>query len=174
MTSDALVYQLWVEIVDSEPPIWRRFTVPSQLSLADFHPVLAAVMGWAGQAPYQFKCQGQTLGPEAATRSLAHLLAHPNDDLLYTYNPAQGWLHKVTLEAIHPSSDGPEVQCLEGDRHCPPERCDGVWGYDELLERLNDGEDPEYDQLWQMIGYDFNPESFDLAAANQRLQQLGH
>jgi hypothetical protein len=167
-----VLYQLHLELVDSEPLIWRRLVVPTELSLEALHPVLVAAMGWSGEADYYFQHQGQRLALATDTQALNQWLHQPNDSLLYTYNPAQGWLHKLTLETLEPENRDRPLSCLAGARRCPPEICDGVWGYDELLERLNDGDDPEYDQLWQTIGYDFDPEAFDVAIADQRVLEV--
>lgn len=179
MATDLTVetYHLHVELLDSDPYIWRQLCVRGDLSLAELHRVLAAVMGWSGKADYVFKGRGRVLqaGEEA---SLSTLLCQPEDTLIYTYAPAQGWLHKVTLEAIsqpeqsvNAAVDQPLPRCSAGERQCPPEFCHGVWDYVDLLDRLGEGDDPdEIDALWQKVGYDFDPEYFDLAAANQRLQ----
>lgn len=164
-------YHLHVELLDSDPYIWRQICVSGGVSLAELHRVLAAVMGWSGESDYVFKGQGRTL-QEGEERSLSTLLLQPKETLIYTYAPAQGWLHKVTLEAIGPV-EKPLPHCTAGERQCPPEFCNGVWDYVDLLDRLGDGDDPdEIDALWQKVGYDFDPEYFDLTAANQRLQNL--
>lgn len=172
----AETYHLHVELLDSDPYIWRQVYVRGDVSLAELHQVLAAVMGWSGEADYVFKGQGQVLQAGEA-RLLATLLTQPNEALIYNYAPAQGWLHKVTLEAIAPRgqapADHPLPHCTAGERQCPPEFCNGVWDYVDLLDRLGDSDDPEeVDALWQKVGYDFDPERFDLAAANRRLQGL--
>ncbi|PSR16368.1 hypothetical protein C8255_18180 [filamentous cyanobacterium CCP3] len=169
--STAETFCLHLELLDSEPPIWRRVCLCSDVSLDVLHRVLAAAMGWSGEADYVVKGQGQSLksGEEG---TLSSLLSEPGDSLIYTYAPAQGWLHKVTLESVGADQE-PVPRCTAGDRQCPPEFCNGVWDYVDLLDRLGDGDDPEeIDALWQKVGYDFDPEYFDLAAANQRLQEL--
>jgi len=35
-----------VELVDSEPAIWRLFELPSSLALSQVHQVLQAAFGW--------------------------------------------------------------------------------------------------------------------------------
>ncbi len=162
-------YHLHVELLDSDPPIWRQVSLPGDVSLEMLHQVLAAVMGWTGAADYVFKGQGRVLG-DGQERSLSTLLTQPDDTLIYIYAPAQGWLHKVTLEAIA-AVDHPLPHCIAGERQCPPEFCNGVWDYIDLLDRLGDSDDPdEVDALWQQVGYDFDPEYFDLVEANRRLQ----
>jgi hypothetical protein len=184
VSSMVKTYHLRVELSDSDPAIWRQICVQSDLSLTALHRVLAAGIGWSGQADYRFKGQGQVLvegearGAETSFQgpALSTLLTQPNDSLLYIYAPAQGWLHRVTLESIGSTSsaDDPGPYCTAGERQCPPEFCNGVWDYVDLLDRLSGSEEPdEVDALWQKVGYDFDPEHFDLTAANGRLQALG-
>jgi hypothetical protein len=166
----AVAYRLHLELSDSDPPIWRQVWVSGATSLDELHRVLVAAMGWSGQEDYVVKGQGRALGT-GEERSLATLLLQPGDTLLYNYAPALGWLHKVTLEAIDPS-DRSLPHCTAGECSSPPEFCHGVWDYFDLLERLEDSSEPDNDALWQRIGYDFDPEAFDLTATNQRLQSL--
>jgi hypothetical protein len=170
--SIASVWQLHLEILDSEPLIWRRVVVHKTVSLAALHPILAAAMGWPGGASYGFKVKGRALADGDLDAPLSKVFGSAGDSLVYLYAPAQGWLHRVTLEGAGPG-DGPLPYCLDGEGNCPPEFCAGVWDYEDLLERLGDRDDPEADALWQSIGYDFDPDRFDLAAANRRLQALG-
>ena len=154
---------LHVELLDSDPPIWRQVCLQSDASLEALHRVLSAAMGWSGESNYVIKGQG--------------LLSEPGDSLIYTYAPAQGWLHKVTLESVTLESiDAAQAslpRCTAGEYQCPPEFCQGVWDYVDLLDRLSESDDPEeVDSLWQKVGYDFDPEYFDLATANRRLQDL--
>ncbi|WP_008308491.1 plasmid pRiA4b ORF-3 family protein [Leptolyngbya sp. PCC 6406] len=183
--------QLWhwhITVADSEPPIWRRFQVSSSVTLAQFHGVIQAVMGWQDCHAYRFQYRRQTyalpgVAPARATAAtpqdvtqvtLADLGLAPPDDLTYTYDFQSGWLHVLRLEAVTEGRDQPIVaHCLEGEMACPPEGSGGVWGYGELLERLADPEDPEYEMLLNWIGLDFDPDKFDRSGANQRLGAVG-
>lgn len=78
------------------------------------------------------------------------------------------------MEALttHPLPEGWLAHCLEGEGACPPAFCHGVWDYLDLLDRLDGADDPDYDGLWQQVGYDFDPHRVDLAAINQELHSL--
>ncbi len=170
---------LRIEVLDSEPAIWRRFCVDSQISLAQLHEVLAAVMGWSGEEDYRFKVPHQSeadsdiiSSADATIHSLnlSTLITQPGDSFLYTYSLAKGWIHKVSLESwqhSEPNREPPYV--LAGEQACPPEFCIGIWDYEGLIDRLSDSDAPDYDCLWENVGYDFDPARFDLQAANQRL-----
>lgn len=169
----------YLTLVDSEPAIWRRFVTPGHLSVGTLHAIVQGVMGWSGQQPYHFQWQGQAHGPELATTAVGDWGLAVGDRIPYTYYPQRGWLHILELEAVLADSS-PQVaaigdaiaHCVAGEMACPPEDCDGIWGYGDLLDRMGDPEDPDYEALMDWVGWDFNPDRFDLAAANERLTQL--
>lgn len=183
-----MLYRLYLDLLDSQPPIWRRLWLPGTLPLATCHRVFALAIGWQATADYQFKSAlpGSTNFPHQGIlptgTTLADWLPHPGDSLIYLHQPSQGWLHKVTLEAtasrvteLFSSYDPQEdwlAHCLEGEGACPPAFCQGVWDYLDLLDRLDGSDDLDYDDLWQRVGYDFDPDRVDLAAINQQLHAL--
>lgn len=174
------MYRLRIEILDSEPAIWRSFWVRPGLTLEEAHGVLTQVMGWSGQADFRFKGHMRPGGDPVDCTShserlpalrLNHLLVGPGDSFLYTYDIAQGWIHRVSLEECREDGGTPAIPwCVAGEQACPPELCVGIWGYEDLLDRLDDPDDPDYDQLWQQAGYNFDPDRFELVEVNQRLQ----
>ncbi|MGP1375190.1 MAG: plasmid pRiA4b ORF-3 family protein [Almyronema sp.] len=176
----AQIYQLVVTLIDSDPAIWRRCQVRADSSLAQLHVIVQAVMGWQNLHPHEFKIDGDRYGlldPEL-DRSLkdeqqvylGELIPQAQTQFTYFYDFGDGWLHRIWVEAILPLAPQQSYPCcLDGALACPPENSGGIWGYEELLERLNDPEDPDYLALWDWVGSDFDPDRFDLQAANQRL-----
>lgn len=181
------IFQLKVTLVDSQPPIWRRFLISSLATLEDLHQVLQLVMGWKGAHLHGFEIDHKHYGdpsPEAlgddvqnqASVTLAMLTLGVKNKFRYTYDFGDGWLHQILVEEILTSDEieGPLPRCLEGKRACPPEDCGGIWGYEDMLSRWDDPSDPEAIELIDWIGGDFDPEAFDLAAVNQNLKPLQH
>lgn len=171
-----------VSLVDSEPPIWRSFEVSDQVALATLHEVLQVVMGWENAHLYAFKVDRQRYAdpfPEplpgavdASTVTLASLNLKPAQTFSYTYDFGDGWVHQITVSDCQPLTDAAALpRCIDGARACPPEDSGGVWGYESLLERLEDTGDPDYEELLEWL-IDFDPEHFDLAAVNRQLQGL--
>ncbi|HEX7127455.1 MAG TPA: hypothetical protein VF406_16990 [Thermodesulfobacteriota bacterium] len=57
-----------------------------------------------------------------------------------------------------------------GERACPLEDCGGAHRYFELLEIPSDPTHEERDEVVTWTGGAFDPEAFDLSAANARLR----
>jgi hypothetical protein len=177
--SAPIVYDLHLELLDSEPPIWRRLQVSSDTPLATLHQIMAVTMGWSGRADYDFKAQNPHLTGEALLGEpnrpvlLSEVMSSRGDGLFYTYNLTHGWLHKIILEAVQQAEpDVPLPYCAAGERRGPPEFCAGVWGYEELLDSLSNPDAPDCDALWEQVGYDFDPEYFDLAEVNRQIGEV--
>lgn len=173
-TRDLVLWRCHLALVDSDPLVWRQIVIDAAVDLAALHAIAQAAMGWHNRHPYRFRRRGVLADLNPST-PLLHLGLHPQDTLIYTYDFHSGWVHCLTLEAIATEADlasTPVPQCLAGEGACPPEDCGGVWGYEELLERLSDPDDPEYTVLCDRVGWNFDPDAFDLQAANQRLQTL--
>ena len=180
-TPMVLCWHVW--LADSDPPIWRRFQVSDQSTLDELHQVLQCVMGWQNSHLYAFDIAGDRYAPlldfpleeaqDATAVILAELKLNPVYRFTYTYDFGDGWLHLLTLERTLVWNESLLVpHCLAGEQACPPEDCGGVWGYEELLEKLENPEDPNYEDLLDWVGANFDPEIFHIEAVNQQLQAL--
>jgi hypothetical protein len=90
------------------------------------------------------------------------------------YDFGDGWEHKVVLEKILPFDPKIQLpQCLKGKGACPPEDVGGVWGYQEFLTAIKDGNHPEHRSYTEWIGGHFDSAVFDLEEVNQLLREAG-
>lgn len=173
--------RLRLDLLGSEPAIWRRLTVPAAISLDRFHDVLQVAMGWSDSHLHRFETgegarytvpyPGIPLDGDLDERGvrLGSLLAAPGDALLYEYDFGDGWEHAVVLEATEP--DGPDgAVCLDGAGACPPEDSGGVWTYNEQRPAYADPSHPDHAELAEWLGDPFDPDRFDVAEANRRLR----
>lgn len=109
------------------------------------------------------------ISEKAAT--VKHVLLRVGASLRWDYDFGDGWEHDVVVEAIESPVEGKRYPvCLDGARACPPEDCGGISGYERLLAALADPWDPEHDELVEWAPDGFDPEVFDLVAANRRLR----
>ena len=56
------LYQLRVVLRDVSPLIWRRLLVQRDISIAGFHDVLQAAMGWSDTHLHRFRIHGKAYG----------------------------------------------------------------------------------------------------------------
>lgn len=176
------IYQLKISLKGAKPPIWRRLQVASTDNLEDVHIALQIVMGWTNSHLHEFIKGRDRYGvPDEDFPSevrdetdyrLHQLLRQEKDRLLYAYDFGDGWDHDVVLEKILPYKPGDVLPvCSDGCRACPPEDVGGIPGYEMFLEAISDPSHPEYEEMLEWVGGEFDPEHFDLAQTNDLLRE---
>ena len=92
---------------------------------------------------------------------------------IYEYDFGDSWEHEAVVEEVSTTPTGLKFAvCVDGRNACPPEDCGGVPGYSLMLEALADPSHEEHDDFARWLGGPFDPEAFDLAAANAALQRV--
>jgi hypothetical protein len=179
------IYQIKITLKDISPKIWRRFAVPSDMSLHDLSKVIFEVMGWGGYHLYAFHIGGLEYGLPDDEFDVDKEIIDDRDvslkDVLkekqqfeYEYDFGDDWRHELFVEKI--TDADPKITypvCLEGKRACPPEDCGSVSGYEELLEALKDLKKKKYEELVEWAG-NYNPEEFDLSEVNGRIRSIDY
>ncbi len=113
-------FRIRVDLVDSTPPIWRRLSLSSSLTLDRLHAVLQAAFGWTNSHLHQFAPSADPHGHEfegiltpfdveegdegtlESELRLDQFLAKAGDTLRYVYDFGDDWEHTLTLEAVAP------------------------------------------------------------------------
>jgi hypothetical protein len=177
------VYQLKVTLQGSRPPVWRRLLVPANLTLDRLHDVLQVGMGWEDYHLHRFVADDVSYGtpdPEDWVEvsderkvRLNRLLKEPGQSLLYEYDFGDSWEHSILLEQVV-RSDLMLLYpvCIAAKRACPPEDSGGIGGYERVLEAIRDPKHPEHREMKAWVGGGFDPDAFELATVNARLQRL--
>jgi hypothetical protein len=178
------IYQIKITLIGSKPPIWRTVLVPDDIKLGAFHEVIQTVMGWTESHLHQFIANKQFYGmidddldmgmdvEDETKYKLSQLLTKEKDSLVYEYDFGDSWEHKILLEKILPFDAKTVLPvCLKGKRACPPEDCGGIWGYGDLLITISDPKHPEYEEMMEWLGGEFDPEAFDLEEINENLAE---
>jgi hypothetical protein len=181
----AQIYQLKVTLKAIRPPIWRRFQVPGNITLARLHRILQEVMGWTDTHLHEFTLHGIRYGiPDSAfddpfdrgandeRRSrLAEVCPNAGKSFSYMYDFGNGWNHQIRIEKILDPVPGIRYPLvLAGKRACPPEDCGGPWGYADFLEAIHDPGHERHQELLDWIGGKFDPEEFDLELINRHIK----
>jgi hypothetical protein len=51
-----------IELLDTDPLIWREVEVPTSITLKVLHEIVQIAMGWFDQHLWEFKIEGRTYG----------------------------------------------------------------------------------------------------------------
>ena len=190
------VHQLLVTLRGTNPLIWRRIVVPSNVLLEKLHEILQVAMGWENCHLHQFQASGVTyvmVDPEgdgtghevdpsewawgkpaayADQTRLDRVASSVGDHLVYVYDFGDDWTHDIIAEDVYPPErDATYPICLAGSRRCPREDAGGVYGYEEMLQIIQDPDHEEYDSTVMWLGDDFEPDDFEVATTNAALRQ---
>ncbi len=178
------IYQIKISLRGSKPNIWRRLLIPSDLLLSDYHIIIQSSMGWTNSHLHQF-IKGTTFyrgwdedddfwdefdNVDYKKIKISALLKKEKDKIIYEYDFGDGWEHDIVLEKIL-AEDGKTKYpvCLKGKMNCPPEDCGGIWGYQNMLQILQQPKHEEYDSYLEWLGGGFDPEEFDIEYVNELL-----
>ena len=183
--------QLHIDLLDTEPPVWRRVAVDPSLTLDQLHMVIQLAMGWTDSHLHEFLTKkGDRIGvphedyleevTDERQVAVAKVFPRANTKLEYTYDMGDGWVHSITFEKrveppAQPSKSGqvPAAMLLDGARACPPEDCGGIPGYYDLLDLLAKRKPKSRDELERLewLG-DWDPERFDAAEVQRDLSKI--
>jgi len=178
--SKALKYTLRITIKDHKPAIYRKFSVPSNISLRHLSELLIDIMGWSGGHLNQFR-KGNDYYAPAYQRdgeipslfgpardfnqeefSISDILSEKGKTIEWEYDFGDSWCHDVRLSSVDDYSEGePPVSFIKGERACPPEDCGGIWGYEDLLDAydrfqkytMHAGKKPSTEELDRLSWY---------------------
>ena len=181
-----MAYQFRVELQETDPSIWRRFIVPSGVTLHRLHLILQEVIGWTNSHLYRFKIGEKEYGEpdpdnefyelhfiNSRRTRLERLVIPKGTTFIYEYDFGDSWIHELVLEDIlEPGSNQEHPICLAGERACPPEDCGGPYGYAELLGIISNPEHEQYLDMMTWLGGRFFPAKFNLEKVNRHLKAM--
>jgi len=161
-------YQFKITIKDTHPPIWRRVIVPAGLSFNQLTLVLNTVMGWYGYHLSSYTFQNLALefedDPEEefgiwsdneildAAEYTINEFVEDVKSFTYVYDFGDYWSHQVQVEKVLYDYENNYPQVIKFKGNTPLEDCGGVWGYESLIDILNNPDDPEYKDMLEWSG----------------------
>jgi len=155
-------YILKIFLYETDPQVWRRFSVPETATFSDLHQLIQKAMGWHDEQAHQFR--------HGKGRHLKHVIADSREEvgpadeytdekditisqfisrkklplrLMYRYDFFDEWTHEIVFEEKTENAESPRL--LGGERACPPEDCGGPFGYKECLAGYAEWMDDDYD-----------------------------
>ena len=169
--------QIYIELEGITPKIWRRFVVPSSITLDRLSDVIQIVMGWSGEHMHLFSIKGRQYmdlpedEPEAREEGLFRLgsLISPKDgSFTYTYDLGDNWTHLVKVEkmGLEDDEEWGNLFCIGGKGTCPPDDLGGVPGFLEFRQAMSDRKGSQYEAFREWYGDEFDPDAFDQIETN--------
>jgi hypothetical protein len=157
-----------MELLDTDPLIWREVEVPTSITLKVLHDTIQIVMDWFDYHLWEFTVGEQRFGPpmdadwvteprkEAVKVRLRDVLRPRKTVIDYTYDFGDNWEVRLTVSNIRqaePNQFYPRL--VRGEWAAPPEDCGGIPGFYELLETLANPKHPDYAEVSEHFeGYD--------------------
>lgn len=159
---EVVVYRIRVHLDGSDPTIWRRLDLRSNLMLDLLHQVLQVAFDWTDSHLHRFSLGGRAFahdsqlflcpydvdnkewpedddGLPAAETRLDETLSAPGDVLHYLYDYGDNWELTLHLEEVLPAESGcVAAVVVDGERAAPPEDCGHLVDADSLSEVLPD------------------------------------
>lgn len=180
------VFQFQIKLLGIEPSIWRRIQVPEDYTFWDLHVALQDAMGWFDYHLHEFRLdykdakaiqigipddEGLDLYKDTFAGwevPIKQYFLKSGDSAQYDYDFGDDWQHELMLEDILVKTPrGRYPKCIDGYGACPPEDCGGIWGYEELLEVLEDPRHDQYEDMKMWLSnhvknyWPYEPERFD-------------
>ncbi len=101
------------------------------------------------------------------------VLTRPKMKIFYEYDFGDSWWHELVLEKILERDEQLKTPiCLDGAMACPPEDCGGIGGYYHLLKILKNPKHPDYDDMTEWLGDEFDHKQFNIEAINNVLKEI--
>jgi hypothetical protein len=166
---------LRIDLLDSDPPIWREVEVPTSMTLKQLHAVIQAAMDWENSHLWEFEIARERIGSGRAAKLRLHELLRPRKTkFTYTYDFGDCWEHLLTLTRPRAAEHGANYPRYVGGEHAaPPEDCGGIPGFYARLEALADPNHPDHEEVKEWLG-GYDPETFDESSIKKRLARIGN
>ena len=157
-----------IELMDTDPLIWREVEVPTSITLKVLHDIVQITMGWLDQHLWEFRIDGRTYGlptdedwgtaprTDAIKVRLRDVLKPRKTMIDYVYDFGDSWEHRLIVTRLRPGK--PDVSYphyVGGEWDCPPEDCGGIPGYYNMLDALADPAHPDHADVAEYLeGWD--------------------
>jgi hypothetical protein len=162
-----------IELLDTDPLIWRGVEVPTSITLKVLHDIVQIAMGWLDQHLWEFTIDKKSYGlpmdedwgtaprTDAIKVRLRDVLKPRRTTIEYLYDFGDSWHHKLIVTKVRPGLPGVSYpNYLGGEWDCPPEDCGGIPGYYNMLDALADPDHPDHAEVAEYLE-DWDPKEID-------------
>jgi hypothetical protein len=174
-----------IDLVDSDPLIWRQVEVPTSLTLEDLHDVVQAAMGWFNYHLWGFTIGKQDYGLpsvdddwrdtpliDASEVMLRDVLKPRKTRIGYLYDFGDSWEHRLSVSKVRTGDPGLSYpRYVAGEYAAPPEDCGGIPGFYNALEVLADADHEDHSRIKEWFDT-YDPNVIDEAAIKKALSRI--
>lgn len=182
--------QFNIELIDSNPNVWRRIVVPYEYTFYKFHLAIQGAFGWENYHLFQFSENGfldkvcyaeitdeldfnlEQKVKDAKRSKIKQVFNHIQKSFIYIYDFGDSWKHYIVFERfVDENIERP--YCINGGNACPPEDCGGLSGYAAMVEALKEPNHQERQNYREWLGLnlgeEWNPTHCEVREINKRL-----
>lgn len=144
------IARIRINLLDVDPPVWRRVDVPLSSTLLSLHNVIQVTMGWlhshlflfrVGDRRYGGPDEGLDFSPgvyKASNIRLKTVVDRGIEAFTYLYDFGDSWEHRIAIEDLREGrADIDYPAYVDGARRCPPEDAGGAPGFKSFLDALD-------------------------------------
>ena len=161
-------YIIKVTIKNTHPPVWRRLKIPAGITFHELNAIIQLAFNWSGYHLYSFEIGNLLIEiPDDIFDDFDYKVINSKrtkvdkyfdkiEKLEYTYDFGDNWIHDIQIENVVESEEKlKNPVCLKAKMASLPEDCGGPWGYEDLLDVINNPKDERYQDMkdWLEQGY---------------------
>ena len=161
-------YIIKVTIKNTHPPVWRRLQIPAGITFHELNAIIQLAFDWSGYHLYSFEIGNLLIEiPDDIFDDFDYKVINSKrtkvdkyfdeiEKLEYTYDFGDNWIHNIQIENVAESEEKlKNPVCLKAKMASLPEDCGGPWGYEDLLDVINNPKDERYKDMkdWLEQGY---------------------
>ena len=161
-------YIIKVTIKNTHPPVWRRLQIPAGITFHELNAIIQLAFNWSGYHLYSFEIGNLLIEiPDDIFDDFDYKVINSKrtkvdkyfdeiEKLEYTYDFGDNWIHNIQIENVAESEEKlKNPVCLKAKMASLPEDCGGPWGYEDLLDVINNPKDKRYQDMkdWLEQGY---------------------
>jgi hypothetical protein len=175
-----------IELLHTDPLIWREVEVPTSVTLKVLHDIIQIVMGWFGYHLWEFTIDKQRYGlpmdedwgtepgREATKVRLRDVLKPRKTRIDYIYDFGDSWEHRLTVSNVRSAETGVAYpRYISGECNAPPEDCGGIPGFYATLDALADPKHPNHAEVAECFE-DYDPKEIDKLAIKYALSRIAN
>ena len=162
-----------IELLHTDPLIWRQVEVPTSITLKVLHDMVQIAMGWLDYHLWEFTIGKQTYGLpidedwgtapriDAIKVRLRDVLKPRKTTIDYLYDFGDSWAHRLIITDIRQGDPGVSYpRYVGGEWAGPPEDCGGIPGFYGMLDAMADPEHPEHAEVMDWLD-EYDPKEID-------------